>query len=57
MDSEKEIEQLLKNCEKNKAGLEEVKGFEDKKPEVDLLSVAVQLAGGEEALIGGKDEW
>ncbi len=57
MDSAKEVKSLLENCEKNKAGLEEVKPFEDKKPEVDLLSIAVAAAGGKEAFTGGKDDW
>ena len=52
-----EVEKLLKNAEKANAGLEDVKGFEDKTPTIDLLSIAVAAAGGKEGLLGGKDEW
>lgn len=55
--SNEDLKNLLKNCENNKAGLEDIKAFEDKKPEVDLLSIAAAEAVKNESLIGGKDDW
>lgn len=52
-----EVDRLLKNAENSNVGLQDVKGFEDKSPTVDLLSIAVAAAGGKEGLLGGKDEW
>ena len=53
---QKDIDQLIENCKKNKAGLEDVKAFEDKKPTFDLLTIAAQQIDTE-AMIGGKDDW
>ena len=51
-----EIDALIDNCKNNKAGLEDVKGFEDKQPTIDLLSIVASSIDQEE-LIGGKDDW
>ena len=51
-----EIDALIDNCKNNKAGLEDVKGFEDKQPTIDLLSIVASLIDKEE-FIGGKDDW
>ena len=51
-----EIDTLIDNCKNNKAGLEDVKGFKDKQPTIDLLSIVASSIDQEE-LIGGKDDW
>ena len=51
-----EIDALIDNCKNNKAGLEDVKGFEDKQPTIDLLSIVASSIDQEER-IGGKDDW
>lgn len=51
-----EIDALIDNCKNNKAGLEDVKGFEDKQPTVNLLEIMASQVD-KEALIGGKDDW
>lgn len=53
---QKEIDELIENCKKNNAGLHNVKGFEDKKPTVNLLEIMASQVD-KEALIGGKDDW
>lgn len=53
---QKEIDELTENCKKNNAGLSDVKGFEDKKPTVNLLEIMASQVD-KEALIGGKDDW
>ena len=53
---QKEIDELIENCKKNNAGLSDVKGFEDKQPTIDLLSI-VASSIDQEKLIGGKDDW
>ena len=51
-----EIDALIDNCKNNKAGLEDVKGFEDKQPTIDLISIVASSIDQEE-FIGGKDDW
>lgn len=53
---QKKIDELIENCKKNNAGLSDVKGFEDKKPTVNLLEIMASQVD-KEALIGGKDDW
>lgn len=53
---QKEIDELIENCKKNNAGLHDVKGFEDKKPTINLLEIMASQVD-KEALIGGKDDW
>lgn len=53
---EDEVDKLVENCKKLKASLKDVKGFEDLKPQVDLLQEIAEIVDKEE-YIGGKDEW
>ena len=52
-----DVDMLIENCERNKAGLENVKPYEDIQPKTDLLSIAIAALGNYEDRIGGKDEW
>lgn len=56
MYGEDAVDQLVENCKKLKASLKDVKGFEDLKPQVDLLQEIAEIVDREE-YIGGKDEW
>lgn len=56
MYGEDAVDQLVENCKKLKASLKDVKGFEDLKPQVDLLQEIAETVDREE-YIGGKDEW
>lgn len=53
---EDEVARLVENCKKLKANLKNAKGFEDLKPQVDLLQEIAETVDREE-YIGGKDEW
>lgn len=53
---EAEVDKLVENCKKLKASLKDAKGFEDLKPQVDLLQEIAETVDKEE-YIGGKDEW
>lgn len=53
---EDEVDKLVENCKKLKASLKDAKGFEDLKPQVDLLQEIAETVDKEEH-IGGKDEW
>lgn len=53
---EDEVDKLVENCKKLKASLKDVKGFEDLKPQVDLLQEIAETVDKEE-YIGDKDEW
>ena len=46
-----EIDALIDNCKNNKAGLEDVKGFEDKQPTIDLLSIVASSINQEDILL------
>lgn len=56
MYGEDAVDRLVENCKKLKASLKDVKGFEDLKPQVDLLQEIAEIVDKEE-YIGGKDEW
>lgn len=56
MYGESEVDKLVENCKKLKANLKDAKGFEDLKPQVDLLQEIAEIVDKEE-YIGGKDEW
>lgn len=56
MYGEDAVDKLVENCKKLKASLKDVKGFEDLKPQVDLLQEIAETVDREE-YIGGKDEW
>lgn len=53
---EAEVDKLVEKCKKLKANLKDAKGFEDLKPQVDLLQEIAEIVDKEE-YIGGKDEW
>lgn len=56
MYGEDAVDKLVENCKKLKASLKDAKGFEDLKPQVDLLQEIAETVDKEE-YIGGKDEW
>lgn len=56
MYGEEEVDKLVENCKKLKASLKDAKGFEDLKPQIDLLQEIAETVDKEE-YIGGKDEW
>lgn len=56
MYGEDEVDKLVENCKKLKASLKDAKGFEDLKPQVDLLQEIAETVDKEE-YIGEKDEW